>query len=289
MSNSPVRRSEDQDAFGPAFLEAQRKFGSLTTNARAEIPTKTGGAFRYSYADLSAVHAVVGPALHDAGIYWQQHPGVGRASNETIVTTLLVHADSSQWVESDITVPIGSPGGAQQHGSAITYARRYALVAICGLDIEDDDGAAAQPQPVVRTKGPSGEPKSSTNRRAESQSKPTEVPAQPNPAVVPGAAAEAADLWAVFRKDPARYTADLAASGLTKGVSLKELTENMTMRKLLAALAAGNRITPAATGGRADEDATACHPDTPVHAGEPHQDVPDQYVPPQYDQNEEPF
>ena len=51
--------------------------------------------------------------------------------------TLLIHA-SGQWVADTLAVPV-NPGSAQAVGSAITYARRYALAAFVGVAPEDDD------------------------------------------------------------------------------------------------------------------------------------------------------
>jgi hypothetical protein len=48
-----------------------------------------------------------------------------------------------------LTLPVGKT--AQATGSAITYSRRYALMAMLGLATEDDDGAAAAPREAART------------------------------------------------------------------------------------------------------------------------------------------
>jgi len=57
------------------------------------------------------------------------------------VETRLLHA-SGQWMGDTITVPVGKPD-AQGLGSALTYARRYALASFVGIAPEDDDGNAA--------------------------------------------------------------------------------------------------------------------------------------------------
>jgi hypothetical protein len=49
---------------------------------------------------------------------------------------------SGQWISSVFSMPV-SKHDAQAVGSAITYARRYALAAVVGIAPEDDDGNLA--------------------------------------------------------------------------------------------------------------------------------------------------
>jgi hypothetical protein len=59
---------------------------------------------------------------------------------------------SGEWLEQEYFIPLGKMD-AQAAGSAITYARRYALQAIAGIPAEDDDGnAATQAKPESVTK-----------------------------------------------------------------------------------------------------------------------------------------
>ena len=63
------------------------------------------------------------------------------------VTTTLGHK-SGQFISGECPV-INTKGDAQGMGSAITYARRYSLAAICGVTQVDDDGNAAVQQPAA--------------------------------------------------------------------------------------------------------------------------------------------
>jgi len=92
--------------------------------------------FKSSYADLSSILAVQAPLLK-AKLSFVQFP-VG----ENTLTTMLMH-ESGEWMRSNYTLkPVKAD--PQSAGSAITYARRYALGAILGLSTEeDDDGAKA--------------------------------------------------------------------------------------------------------------------------------------------------
>ena len=63
------------------------------------------------------------------------------ASGITLRTTL-AHK-SGQWIASELTLPNDRMGGIQGMGSALTYARRYALAAMVGVAQDDDDGEGA--------------------------------------------------------------------------------------------------------------------------------------------------
>lgn len=69
------------------------------------------------------------------------------------LTTRLIH-ESGEWIEDMATVPLPK-NDPQGYGSAMTYARRYALSAITGLYQDDDDGNAASlpekaPKPAAK-------------------------------------------------------------------------------------------------------------------------------------------
>lgn len=96
--------------------------------------------FKSRYASLSTVRDAVVPPLSKNGIAVTQLVQSTPAGVEC--ETVLMHA-SGQWVSSTLYLPSGKHD-AQGYGSAITYARRYALMAICGVvGDEDDDGNAA--------------------------------------------------------------------------------------------------------------------------------------------------
>jgi len=58
-----------------------------------------------------------------------------------MLETRIIHS-SGEWIASQY--PLAAYAKPQEQGSAITYARRYALGALAGLAPEDDDGKAAQ-------------------------------------------------------------------------------------------------------------------------------------------------
>ena len=95
--------------------------------------------FKSKYADLASVWAAIRKPLAENGLSVTQF--VEDTDHGIGVSTMLMHS-SGEWVSSKFSMPV-SKVDAQGVGSAITYARRYALAAVCGVAPEDDDGNAA--------------------------------------------------------------------------------------------------------------------------------------------------
>jgi len=92
--------------------------------------------FNSKYASLSTILTAVTPVLTEAGLSIVQMP-----TGENELQTTLIHS-SGEWISSTMKLaPIKSDPQAQ--GSAITYARRYAVGAILSLNIDEDDDANA--------------------------------------------------------------------------------------------------------------------------------------------------
>jgi len=116
-----------------ALATAQAQMASVTKGA-------TNPYFEARYAELSTVLEVVLPALNAAGICLYQPIG----SDETgrYVDTVLAHS-SGEKLEMRMHLILGK-SDMQALGSAITYARRYSLLAMTGVaPAADDDGEAA--------------------------------------------------------------------------------------------------------------------------------------------------
>lgn len=130
-------RSEQIDLLAKAWVQAQASLTDITKGKKADT-----GKYSYTYADLKDALAEVRPAFALRGLAITQTAEV--TDHEVVVWTTVLH-ESGQYVT---TAPIRFPAGqtAQNSGSAITYARRYSLMAVCGLATEDDDGASAAPR-----------------------------------------------------------------------------------------------------------------------------------------------
>lgn len=96
--------------------------------------------FRSKYADLGNVMDACLPALNKYGIAVVQ-PFITDDINGKAVKTVLIH-ESGETLECAVPLIIGK-NDMQGLGSAITYARRYGLMAMAGIAPEDDDGNAA--------------------------------------------------------------------------------------------------------------------------------------------------
>ena len=97
--------------------------------------------FKSKYADLSSVMDACMPALTANGIAVTQP--VKREDGEIVLYTILHHADSDQTLDDGGLPLIVNKRDMQGLGSALTYARRYGLMAMAGIAADDDDGNAA--------------------------------------------------------------------------------------------------------------------------------------------------
>jgi hypothetical protein len=126
-----------------SLVKALGELSDVPKGREAKIPTKTGASYGYRYADLADALSMIRPILakHDLAVTQT----ASNPDHDTVaITTTLFHT-SGQWITFD---PLVLPNGrtAQETGSAITYGRRYSLLAVLGLAAEDDDGAGAAPR-----------------------------------------------------------------------------------------------------------------------------------------------
>jgi len=130
--------------------------------------------FRSKYASLGAVFEEVRPKLATRGLALVQMPINGAGSNIGIVS-LMTHA-SGQWIESTIFCA-PAKFDAQGVGSLITYLRRYAAMAMCGVGTEDDDGNAAVARPEGATAQQARPAATDAPARAQAYQRPVAAPA----------------------------------------------------------------------------------------------------------------
>ncbi len=125
----------------PEIKDLAAAMAKFQAELKPAIKGNTNPYFKSRYADLQACWDCCREALVKNGLSVVQG---SRESNGEIVTvdTRLMHA-SGQWIESSLTMK-PAKADPQGVGSAVTYARRYALSAILGIVAdEDDDGNAA--------------------------------------------------------------------------------------------------------------------------------------------------
>lgn len=132
-------QSEKIGALAEALAKAQGAMSSPAKTKLAKIESQKG-SYSYTYADLADVIEATRKPLADNGLSCCQI--ISYDGQALLLTTQLQHA-SGEWLRSTYPLPLHQR--PQDQGSAITYARRYALCALLGIAAEDDDdGAAAQ-------------------------------------------------------------------------------------------------------------------------------------------------
>lgn len=122
-------QSETIGALVKALAEAKSEFG-------AAIKDSLNPHFRSKYADLDTVVSATTPALSKHGLV------VVQSFDGDSLETMIAHA-SGEWIKGSQPLH-ATKMDPQGFASASTYARRYGLMAICGIAPEDDDGNTAK-------------------------------------------------------------------------------------------------------------------------------------------------
>jgi len=115
------------------------------TNMGKALKQANNPHFRSKYADLGNVMDACLPALNEAGIALIQP--TGENEHGRYVETTLIHGESGESLTCRVPL-IVNKNDMQGYGSAVTYARRYGLMAMAGIAPEDDDGNAAAKAPL---------------------------------------------------------------------------------------------------------------------------------------------
>lgn len=123
------------------IIEFQKSMPAIKKDQTAKVKgqSKTGKDYEmsYDYADLATIQQAIQGPLATAGLGYIQKP-----TSDGLVTVLF----DTDGNTLEYTYPAVFTGKPQEIGSAVTYAKRYSLVALLGLIIEgeDDDGNEAQ-------------------------------------------------------------------------------------------------------------------------------------------------
>jgi hypothetical protein len=135
LTDLPKALAEFQSAHHAAGKDGKGNYGTYTTLAGALAAVQPATAFGLS-------HTQVLQPINDEFM---------------VLRTMLMHT-SGETLSSDLPIPIRYEGGRttpmQAMGGAITYARRYGLLAIYGLAGDDDDGETAVPAPRQQRNAP---------------------------------------------------------------------------------------------------------------------------------------
>lgn len=143
MTDQPASLAE-------ALSALQARLPRITKAAEGQAGTR-----KIMYADLPDVTSALYPVLASLGLFYFAAPTLVVLNGELkfVLEYRIEHAASGE--HRGGLYPLGT-GNPQQLGSAITYARRYCLLAVTGAapdDGSDDNGSAAstrdyQPEPL---------------------------------------------------------------------------------------------------------------------------------------------
>jgi hypothetical protein len=123
------------EALAKALLEAQKEMPSLVRDS-------TNPDFSTRYLSLEKLVEAVYPVLHKHGLFVIQAPTI--SDGKPALATSIVSVEGKERIESTMLL-MQSRNDPQGQGSAITYARRYALMGMLGLVAdEDDDGNSSR-------------------------------------------------------------------------------------------------------------------------------------------------
>lgn len=122
-----MKKSEEIKNISKALALFQAKVEVIDKKAKNPF-------FKSDYADLPTILEGIRIPLEESELCFSQHP------DGEYLTTILIHYPSGEFFESSqVLKPVKNDPQAQ--GSAITYARRYAIGSILGLSIDKDDDA----------------------------------------------------------------------------------------------------------------------------------------------------
>jgi hypothetical protein len=136
-----MKSSDTLTKISPALVSAVNSMEGVAKTTENDGFKKNGKVSKY--ATLSDCIDASRAALSANGLCVIQGPGATNTEAKTLcITTRIVH-ESGEWIETDFDMPL-TKWSPHEAGSATTYGRRFALMAMLGLaPVEDDDGNAA--------------------------------------------------------------------------------------------------------------------------------------------------
>lgn len=128
----------DPETLTAALAAVQADLPVVGKDQKATVKSDKG-SYTYKYANLASVSAAILPLLSRHGLAWTTKPTLDD-SGKFVLKYELMHISGDS---IDGSYPLPTTTRPQEMGSAITYARRYALCAVTGLAPEEDDDNAS--------------------------------------------------------------------------------------------------------------------------------------------------
>lgn len=153
----------DPKSLDEALAVFQADMPVLTKDKKGQV-----GNQKTKYADLVQVNAVVLAKLNRLGVIYTCAPHM-LDDGKFVLRYQLLHVPSGE--HRDGQYPLKLSENPQQMGSAITYARRYVLLALTGVaaDDEDDDGNAAAGRRYAQRAAPQRDESAAEQERPQAQ------------------------------------------------------------------------------------------------------------------------
>lgn len=126
-----MNKSETIGALAASLSKAQGEFTAIAKNRLVEITMKTGGKFKFKYADLDAIIEATRPALSKNGL------AIIQPIIDDKLLTIITHS-SGEFIESSMPLPARIGDDPKQYGAHISYLRRYAYQSLVCVMADDD-------------------------------------------------------------------------------------------------------------------------------------------------------
>jgi hypothetical protein len=140
QTNKPMEKSNSIQNLAQGLAKFHAMVGRISKDAKNPF-------FKSNYASLPHIITEVSEPLEKAGLVITQFP------NGDGLTTMLIHAESGEYISATYTLQVVRQNDPQAQGSAISYARRYGLTSVLNLAISDDDAEAAM-KPLRQSPAP---------------------------------------------------------------------------------------------------------------------------------------
>lgn len=167
--------SEKNDLICPAFVEAR---GVL------QNPARKSSANYGKYAKLEDITALVNPILSQHGLTFTQT--VKCTSTYMRVRTTLIHKSGQLMFTDSPPMQFGPKPTPQSIGGLNTYAKRYGLLAMLGIEQDlDDDGQTAMKAYIDGDEEDAPKPKDKAKSKAPAKAAKLQIKAEPEPPKAP--------------------------------------------------------------------------------------------------------
>jgi hypothetical protein len=146
-----MKMSETISSIAAAICEVQGQLDDV-------VKTELNSHLKSKYANLAGVRAAIRDPLAKNGLAIVQGPR--KAEGGVEVETMILHK-SGEWISESVFIPV-TKNDAHGTGAAITYGRRYGIMALLNIAADDDDGNGAIGNSISNTDNSSARMKAAT-------------------------------------------------------------------------------------------------------------------------------